>query len=397
MPVKIFFCYAHEDEALVIRLKSHLKPLERQGLIEIWYDREIGAGAEWEKEISHHLNAAQIILLLVRPDFMNSEYCYGTELKRALERHKRGEVQVIPVIGRAVYWQGMLGQLQALPKDALPITDPDWHNQDRALYNTTEGIRKVADLMIRAQKEPVGKTQQSVFPTSNLASSSAGTPSLNAPLSLFMAPQQSSPQLSGSATPSSTPSSFLEAQRETEMFEKDFIFDKYISERMREKTIPSTWHIYQPLGIKVTKDATDRSFLAFSSAFLVCEMLTYMAVPIFQGVGAYLLLLPGLLIALLSAGLGYRIYRHYELQKKLVLTPNGCVLFQNERPLYIFRYSKVKRIQFFSSDKILVAKTKNLGSLRMSLKNFDTPESIAYSIDSAHTLFITNHHNSTIR
>ncbi len=87
MPVKIFFCYAHKDEALLKKLKAHLRPLQRQGLIDVWYDREISAGTEWEHEISQHLDEAQIILLLVSPDFMNSDYCYGTEMKRAMERH----------------------------------------------------------------------------------------------------------------------------------------------------------------------------------------------------------------------------------------------------------------------------------------------------------------------
>lgn len=67
-----------------------LRPLERQGLIEQWHDREISAGAEWEREIDKHLNTAQIILLMISPDFMNSEYCYNVEVKQAIERHKRG-------------------------------------------------------------------------------------------------------------------------------------------------------------------------------------------------------------------------------------------------------------------------------------------------------------------
>ncbi len=37
MQVKIFFCYAHEDELLLNKLKTHLKPLQRQGLIEVWH------------------------------------------------------------------------------------------------------------------------------------------------------------------------------------------------------------------------------------------------------------------------------------------------------------------------------------------------------------------------
>jgi hypothetical protein len=145
MSVKIFCCYAHEDEALLNKLKTHLRPLQRQGLIDVWHDRDISAGTEWEREINEHLDTAQIILLLVSPDFMNSDYCYGKEMKRALERHERGDVHAIPVILRHVYWQGVLGKLQALPKDALPVTDPEWYNLDRALYNVTEGIRKVVE------------------------------------------------------------------------------------------------------------------------------------------------------------------------------------------------------------------------------------------------------------
>ncbi len=86
MPVTIFFCYAHEDETLLKKLKSHLRPLQHQELIDVWYDRNISAGIEWEQEIDKHLNSSQIVLLLISPDFMDSDYCYSVEMKRALER-----------------------------------------------------------------------------------------------------------------------------------------------------------------------------------------------------------------------------------------------------------------------------------------------------------------------
>jgi len=143
MAVNIFFCYAHEDEDLLNKLKKHLWPLQRQGLIDVWHDRDISAGTEWEREISQHLNEAQIILLLVSSDFMYSEYCYGVEMKRAIERHQRGEVRVIPIIVRPVYWQGVLGNIQALPTDAKPVVDRQWHTLDEALYDVAEGIRTV--------------------------------------------------------------------------------------------------------------------------------------------------------------------------------------------------------------------------------------------------------------
>ncbi len=141
MSVTIFFCYAHEDEALLNKLKLHLRPLQRQGLIDVWHDRDISAGTEWEQEIKKHLNAAKIILLLVSPDFMDSDYCYSIEMRRALERHQRGEARVIPIILRPVYWQGILGNLQALPTDAKPVRS--WSDVDEALYDVAEGIRKV--------------------------------------------------------------------------------------------------------------------------------------------------------------------------------------------------------------------------------------------------------------
>src|SRR5260370_12804294 len=100
MSVKILFCYAHEDEPLLNKLKSHLRPLQRQGFIEVSHDRDISAGTAWEREISQHLNSAQIILLLVSPDFMHSDYCYSVELKRAMERHEQREARGIPIIMR---------------------------------------------------------------------------------------------------------------------------------------------------------------------------------------------------------------------------------------------------------------------------------------------------------
>jgi hypothetical protein len=153
MAIEIFCCYAHEDEVLLNKLKSHLRPLQRQGLIGVWHDSDISAGMEWEQVIGKHLNEADIILLLISPDFMGSDYCYSIEMKRALERHECREAYVIPVILRHVYWQGEpLGKLQALPTDAKPVISSSWHDLDEAFFDVTEGIRKVVDEFSRLGK-----------------------------------------------------------------------------------------------------------------------------------------------------------------------------------------------------------------------------------------------------
>ena len=103
--IEVFFSYAHEDEKLRDRLETHLSILKRSDVISAWHDRQIGAGKEWAGEISEHLDRAQIILLLVSADFLDSDYCYDMEMKRAFKRHKNKEARVIPIILKPVDWQ----------------------------------------------------------------------------------------------------------------------------------------------------------------------------------------------------------------------------------------------------------------------------------------------------
>jgi tetratricopeptide (TPR) repeat protein len=139
--VKLFFCYAREDRALRDELEQHLSLLKRQKQITTWYDREISPGTAWEQEIDTHLNSAHLILLLVSRDFLASDYCYGIEMKRALERHEAGTAHVIPIILRPVFWKGApFSHLQVLPTDALPVTS--WPDRERAFLDITENIYK---------------------------------------------------------------------------------------------------------------------------------------------------------------------------------------------------------------------------------------------------------------
>src|SRR5205085_8297896 len=92
------------------------------------------------------LNTARIIILLISTDFIASDYCYSIEMTRALERHKAGEARVIPIILRPTDLKNSpFSRLQALPKDAKPITR--WKDRDDAFLNVAEGIRQaISDL-----------------------------------------------------------------------------------------------------------------------------------------------------------------------------------------------------------------------------------------------------------
>ncbi len=86
-PIHIFYSYAHTDEKYRNQLEIHLSALRRQGIISEWSDRRLGAGQEWRNEIDTHLDSAEIILLLVSPDLIASDYCWDVEVKKALEKH----------------------------------------------------------------------------------------------------------------------------------------------------------------------------------------------------------------------------------------------------------------------------------------------------------------------
>ncbi|WP_454868479.1 toll/interleukin-1 receptor domain-containing protein [Pseudomonas farris] len=140
---KVFFSYCHADEALRDQLEKQLAMLKRQGVIETWHDRRIGAGQEIDSVIDEHINSDEIILLLVSPDFIASDYCYNVEMARALERHNAKEAIVIPVILRACDWHhAPFGKLLATPQDGKPVTL--WPDRDEAFLQVAKEVRKAA-------------------------------------------------------------------------------------------------------------------------------------------------------------------------------------------------------------------------------------------------------------
>src|SRR5713101_8398394 len=146
--IKLFYCYAREDKPLRDELEKHLSWLKRRYQLTNWHDREILPGEEWEKAIDTHLNSAHLILLLISPDFMASDYCFGKELQRALARHKAGTCRVVPILLRPTYWKDApFSSLQLLPIDAKAITR--WPDRDEAFENVvTEISRTIEDLFI---------------------------------------------------------------------------------------------------------------------------------------------------------------------------------------------------------------------------------------------------------
>lgn len=142
MSTNIFISYSDQDEQLCMELLKHLRPLQREGLTHIWYKHDISAGNIRQQEVDKHLQAADIILLLISPDFMNSDYLFKREMQQAILRHAQEKTCVIPIILRPTHWQiAPLNALQPLPLDAKPIVL--WHDRDEAFVHIVENIRTI--------------------------------------------------------------------------------------------------------------------------------------------------------------------------------------------------------------------------------------------------------------
>jgi len=161
--IEIVCCYAREDQHHLAQLRRHVTLWERQELFSLWHDGEISPGTDWRRAILRNLHSAHIILLLISPDFLASDYCYSTELKIAMERFERGETLVIPIILRPCAWEeAPFGRIQALPASAEPVLSSRWHNVDEAFTDVARGIRQVVEDLRQASAQEEARANEAL-------------------------------------------------------------------------------------------------------------------------------------------------------------------------------------------------------------------------------------------
>ncbi len=153
-PVKfpaLFLSYSHEDKFFKEELDKHLTALKRSKKLSYWHDKEIGGGTNWDKIIKENLQKADFILLLISPDFLNSEYIWEVELERAFKLQNEGKVAIIPIFLTKVDFEGLpFEKLQGYPEDGKPITSFSEREQPEAFFQVARGIRNDVDRWIKS-------------------------------------------------------------------------------------------------------------------------------------------------------------------------------------------------------------------------------------------------------
>ncbi len=142
--IQIFLSCADEDEEFLRGLERQLSSLRREGHIESWHRYKVNPGSEWQDVAKKYLSIADLILLLISPHFIASDYCYGEEAAHAMKQHESGKAHVIPIILRPVVWGEHLvfGKLKSLP---IGKAVSMWPNREDAFANVVKGVKEVID------------------------------------------------------------------------------------------------------------------------------------------------------------------------------------------------------------------------------------------------------------
>lgn len=172
-PFKLFYCYADKDKVLLDKLEDHLSALRREGEIESYNRRDISAGTDWKDELTRYMNKSSIILLLISPSFLASEYNYSHEMRLAIQRRKANKAIIIPIIIRECDWGKIpfgdhetLSNYQVLPQNKKAVKS--WYNQDKAFTEIVQSIRQaVHNLREYAEElktDPTHIKPKSIYP-----------------------------------------------------------------------------------------------------------------------------------------------------------------------------------------------------------------------------------------
>ena len=141
--LNVFISYSHRDRDSLDRLLTHLKVLERSSDLNLWDDTKITAGHAWYTEISKAISQANVVILVLSPDYLASEFIWREEFPRILKHEKEGNLRIIPLILRPCLWQEveLLNELQVFPSDGKPLNAFPQAEQDKRLVDFTKLIK----------------------------------------------------------------------------------------------------------------------------------------------------------------------------------------------------------------------------------------------------------------
>jgi hypothetical protein len=139
--LRIFVSYSHHDAAWLERLRVHLKPLEREGLIDLWDDTRIAVGSLWREQIDAALDSARVAILLISGQFLASQFIADNELPPLLEAADRDGCTIMPLLVQpSLFEQTQLSRFQAVNRDGSTLVELPAADQEKTMVRLAKEI-----------------------------------------------------------------------------------------------------------------------------------------------------------------------------------------------------------------------------------------------------------------
>jgi len=171
----VFISYSSRDEREKDELLSHLGVLRNAGLVDLWSDDRIRPGSDWDQEIRQAISQANIAILLISANFLNSDFILNQQIPLLLSRREREGLIVFPVIAKACAWTAIawLAKMQVRPGHKEPIWRDGGLHVDKELATIAGEISNIVTAKASDRADTGGHTVKPTVssPTPSPASS----------------------------------------------------------------------------------------------------------------------------------------------------------------------------------------------------------------------------------
>lgn len=130
-----------KDRQWLDRLQIVLSPLIRASRIQVWDETQITLGALRDEEIRSSLQRAQIIILLVSADLLNSDFIMNQHLPNWLEMAKQSKIQILWfLVGDCLVDMTPISSFEPIYNRNQPLNLLSTPEQDQALRQIAQRI-----------------------------------------------------------------------------------------------------------------------------------------------------------------------------------------------------------------------------------------------------------------
>ena len=138
---KLFLSYTRKDDEWLRKLQSAMTPHLWNGTITPWWDGRIQPGDHWQHEIDEALLSSKAALLMISPNYLESDYIRNYELPQLLAASNRKEIRLLWVLVQSCPYQGTgIAELQAIHDIRKPLQSLPEHEVNGVLVEVCQQI-----------------------------------------------------------------------------------------------------------------------------------------------------------------------------------------------------------------------------------------------------------------